>query len=119
MASKVFIEAIAYLRTSSDTNVGADKDSDKRQRSKIEAYAKRNGYVIVDEFYDADMNGDDALTARPGFVALVDRIADNGVRTVIVEDVTRFARKLTTQEQGIAFLMSLGVTLLTSSGENL
>jgi hypothetical protein len=30
--------AVAYLRTSSRTNVGADKDSDKRQLASIEAY---------------------------------------------------------------------------------
>jgi hypothetical protein len=28
------------------TNSGADKDSGKRQRATIEAYAKRNGYKI-------------------------------------------------------------------------
>jgi hypothetical protein len=33
-------KAVAYLRTSSRTNVGADKNSDKRQRAAIEAYAK-------------------------------------------------------------------------------
>jgi DNA invertase Pin-like site-specific DNA recombinase len=119
MVSRGLIEGIAYLRTSSSTNVGADKDSDKRQREKITAFAKANGFVIVDEFYDADVSGDDALKDRPGFAALVDRIADNGVRVVIVEDVTRFARKLVTQEQGIAFLINLGVTLYTSGGENL
>jgi hypothetical protein len=30
-------KAVAYLRTSSRTNVGADKDSDKRHRAAIEA----------------------------------------------------------------------------------
>ena len=30
-------KAVAYLRTSSRTNVGADKDSDKRQLASIEA----------------------------------------------------------------------------------
>ena len=33
--------AVAYLRTSSATNVGEDKDSDKRQRTAIAAFAKR------------------------------------------------------------------------------
>jgi hypothetical protein len=33
--------AVAYLRTSSAANVGSDKDSDKRQRQAIEAFAKR------------------------------------------------------------------------------
>jgi hypothetical protein len=43
--------AIAYLRTSSAANVGADKDSDKRQRAAIEGFAKANGYELVAEFY--------------------------------------------------------------------
>jgi hypothetical protein len=29
------VQAVAYLRTSSATNIGADKDSDKRQRDAI------------------------------------------------------------------------------------
>ena len=39
------IEAIAYLRTSSSTNVGSDKDSDKRQRAAIAAFAKVEWFV--------------------------------------------------------------------------
>jgi hypothetical protein len=34
------IEAIGYMRTSSATNVGRDKDSEARQRAAIESYAK-------------------------------------------------------------------------------
>jgi hypothetical protein len=37
------IEAVGYMRTSSVSNVGADKDSEQRQRTGIEAYAKRAG----------------------------------------------------------------------------
>jgi hypothetical protein len=36
--------AVAYLRTSSAANVGADKGSDKRQRAAIQGYAKRAGF---------------------------------------------------------------------------
>lgn len=39
--------AVAYLRTSSATSVGAYKDSDKRQRAAIEAFAKSGGFAIV------------------------------------------------------------------------
>jgi DNA invertase Pin-like site-specific DNA recombinase len=53
------IEAVAYLRTSSAANVGADKDSDKRQRAAIAAFAKAAGYSIVAEFYDAAVSGAD------------------------------------------------------------
>ena len=43
--SKEVRTAVAYLRTSSMANVGEDKDSAKRQREAIAAYAKTAGYV--------------------------------------------------------------------------
>ena len=43
----------------------------------------------------------------------------NGVRTVIVENADRFARKMLTAELGILLLVSRGVTLMTATGENL
>ena len=63
--------AVAYLRTSSAANVGADKDSDKRQRAAIEAYAKRAGFTIVDEYYDKAVRGADRIDERPGPAAPV------------------------------------------------
>jgi Resolvase, N terminal domain len=61
------IEAFGYMRTSSATNVGRDKDSEVRQRAAIESYAKAAGYSIVDWFYDPAVKGSDAVTERPGF----------------------------------------------------
>jgi len=52
------------LRTSSATNIGTDKDSDKRQRHAIAGFAKRAGFVIVDEFYDAAVSGADPIDPR-------------------------------------------------------
>jgi DNA invertase Pin-like site-specific DNA recombinase len=90
--SKKRVEAVAYLRTSSATNVGADKDSDKRQREAIQAFAKSAGFIIVDEFYDAAVSGADEVQARPGFAAMLERIRGNGVRTIIIETANRFVR---------------------------
>ena len=73
------LEAIGYMRPSSATNVGLDKDSVARQRKAIEGYAKSAGMVIVDWFYDAAVRGADTITERPGFAAMLDRIASNGV----------------------------------------
>ena len=112
--SKKRVEAVAYLRTSSATNVGPDKDSDKRQRTAVEAFAKRNGYSIVEEFYDAAVSGADPIEARPVFTALLARIAGNGVRTIIVETANRFARDLMVQEVGFAMLQGLGITLIAA-----
>ena len=110
--------ALAYLRTSSAANVGTDKDSEKRQRHAIQGFAKRAGFGIVDEFYDAAVSGADPIETRAGFAALLDRIEGNGVRTVIVEDASRFARELMAQELGITLLISRGVQLLTASGDD-
>src|SRR3974390_419823 len=109
------VEAVAYLRTSSSTNAGPDKDSDKRQRAAIAAFAKAHGYVIVDEFYDAAVSGADPVNERPGFKAMLDRVAGNGVRCIIVESPDRFARDLTVQLTGHDFLKSLNVELMPAT----
>jgi DNA invertase Pin-like site-specific DNA recombinase len=109
------VEAIGYMRTSSAANVGADKDSEKRQRAAIEGYAKATGFTVVDWFYDAAIKGADSVTARPGFLAMLDRIAGNGVRTIIVESPDRFARDLAVQLAGHDYLKRLGVVLIPAS----
>ncbi len=108
------VEAVGYMRTSSAANVGDGKDSEARQRKAIEGYAKAVGMVIVDWFYDAAVSGADQIEARPGFAALLARIAGNGVRTIIVETANRFARDLMVQEVGFAMLRDLGVTLIAA-----
>lgn len=119
MARKNKAEAVAYLRTSSAANVGPDKDSEHRQREAIERYAKHGGFTVVETFRDPDVSGGDPIEGRPGFAALLDRIEANGVRTVIVEDATRFARDLVTQELGILSLVGRNVRVLTASGDDL
>lgn len=113
--------AVGYLRTSSAANVGAEKDSDKRQRAAIQRYCKAAGYQIAEDdwYYDEAVSGADPLGSRPGWSALMARITSNGVRTVIVEDASRFARELMVQEQGILELRKAGVTVLTASGDDL
>jgi DNA invertase Pin-like site-specific DNA recombinase len=113
------LKAVAYMRTSSATNVGADKDSEKRQRAAIEAYAKRAGMEVLDWFYDPAVSGADPIETRPGFSALLDRIEGNGVRVVLIEDATRFARDLIAQELGIVVLVSRGVRIITANGDDL
>ena len=107
-------QAVAYLRTSSASNVGADKDSEKRQRAAIEAFAKEAGYEVADSYYDEAVSGADHITARPGFAAMMERIAANGVRTILVETANRFARDLIVQETGYAMLKERGVELIAA-----
>jgi DNA invertase Pin-like site-specific DNA recombinase len=103
------------VRTSSATNIGKGKDSEARQRKAIEGYARSAGMVIVEWFHDKAVRGADAITERPGFAAIRDRIAGNGVRTIIVESPDRFARDLAVQLAGHDHLRRLGVTLIPAT----
>jgi DNA invertase Pin-like site-specific DNA recombinase len=104
--------AVAYLRTSSSGNVGDDKDSERRQRAAIENYTRTNALEIVSWFYDASVSGADPIESRPGFTAMLERIAGNGVRTILVETACRFARDLMVQEVGFRRLQELGIELV-------
>jgi resolvase-like protein len=57
--------------------------------------------------YDAAVSSADAIDTRPGFAAMLKRVESNGVRTIIVETASRFARDLMVQEVGHAKLQAL------------
>lgn len=109
------VQAFAYMRTSSAGNVGADKDSDKRQRAAIESYAAANGFEIVEVFYDAAVSGTDPIEQRPGMANLLDAVLSNGTRTILVESPDRFARDATVQELGYRLLKQRGVDLIPTT----
>lgn len=113
-------KAVAYMRTSSSTNVGEDKDSVKRQRAAIEAYANASGHIIADDdwYYDPAVKGADSIETREGFAAMLARIEGNGVRTIIVETANRFARDLMVQEVGFDMLRKQGITLIAADSPN-
>ena len=95
------------------TNVGPDKDSDKRQRAAIGGFAKSNGYQIEAEYFDSAVSGSDPIGERSS--ALLQRIAGNSVRTIIIESPDRFARDLAVQLAGHDYLRTLGVELIPAS----
>jgi DNA invertase Pin-like site-specific DNA recombinase len=114
MAAKELHKAVAYYRTSSETNVGEGKDTLRRQREAVAKYAKAAGYEIVAEYSDDGVKGADPVNERPGFAAMMERIAANGVRTIIVETASRFARDLIVQETGYRMLREAGVALIAA-----
>jgi DNA invertase Pin-like site-specific DNA recombinase len=110
--------AVAYFRTSSATNVGQDKDSLARQERAVREFAGRNEIEIVAEYYDAAVSGADPLDQREGFKLLLQRVASNGVRTILVETANRFARDLMVQEIGHRRLQDLGIELIAVDSPN-
>jgi DNA invertase Pin-like site-specific DNA recombinase len=103
-ARKGLKTAVAYLRTSSAANVGADKDSEKRQRQAITGFARSAGFDVLDSFYDEAVSGADRVAACPGFAAMLDRIAT----------ANRFARDPLDHEVGHAMLKDRGSTLIAA-----
>jgi DNA invertase Pin-like site-specific DNA recombinase len=99
-------------------NVGSDKDSDRRRRDAIQGFAKRAGFELGAEFYDVAVSGADAIETRPGFAEMLQTIAGNGVRTIIVETASRFARDLMVQEVGYTRLRELGIELVAADSPN-
>ena len=83
----------------------------RRQRAAIEAFAKHAGSEIVAEFYDQAVSGAGDIEVRPGFAAMIEHIAGNAARTIIVESANRFALDLIMQETGIACSRARASTL--------
>lgn len=110
-------KALAYYRTSSAANI--EGDSRDRQQAAVMAYAKAQGVEIVGEYYDAAVSGADPIETRPGFFDMLARIDGNGVRLVLVEDASRFARSVLAQELGVLVMAKRGVRVVTASGEDL
>jgi len=104
--------AVAYFRTSSATNVGQDKDSLKRQREAVIAYAKFHKLKIVEEFYDPAVSGADYIEDRPGFSRLLDYLLGNGAKIILVENASRFARDIMVQETGFQMLRNREISLI-------
>lgn len=105
-------QAVAYFRTSSASNVGADKDSERRQREAVMAYAKAKRLSVVAEEYDAAVSGADPIDSRPGFKAVLERCRTDGISIVLVENASRFARDLAVQLTGHALMQQLGIELV-------
>jgi DNA invertase Pin-like site-specific DNA recombinase len=104
--------AVAYYRTSSATNVGNDKDSQKRQQDAVHAYAKTHRLEVIEEFYDAAVSGADPVQSRDGFAKMLAYMLGNGARIVLVENASRFARDLIVQITGHALLKKHGIELI-------
>jgi len=101
--------SVAYYRTSSASNVGTDKDSLKRQKEAVTAYAKANQLSIVAEYYDAAVSGADQIQEREGFSKLLGELKAD---TILVENASRFARDLAVQLSGHAYLKEAGIELI-------
>jgi len=101
------VQAYSYDRVSSKGQIPGH--GFQRQDDKIQTWADRNGYEIVDSFRDAWTGTDEN---RPDFMKMLSKLIANGVKTVLVESQSRFARDLEVQINLMALLVSHDITLI-------
>lgn len=89
-------KAFAYLRVSGRGQL--EGDGFTRQLLAIRSYAEAHRLRIVKVFKEEGVSGATELEDRPALLALLEALAANGTRTVLVERLDRLARDLMVQE---------------------
>ena len=111
-------KCFSYLRVSSVNQAAEGRDGFDRQRATINQWVGEHDHYVVREFSDS-ITGDAEWNQRPGFLDMVGAILDNGVRAVVVENLTRLARSFVIADQVLVFLAGHGVSLIdASTGED-
>ena len=106
------IRCVSYLRTSSLTNSGSDKDSQSRQERVINTYAEQNGYTIAESAYDEGRSGADPLEDREGFDQLLQFCREHSITTILVESSNRYARDKDVAVKGFYMMEDYGINSL-------
>ena len=86
------MKAAAYIRVSTDGQVGEERFGLEAQRSDVQAFADAHGIEVVEWFEDAGVSG--ATLDRPGLGALLAATAAGGFGAVLVAKMDRVARDL-------------------------
>ena len=103
------IRCVSYLRTSSLTNSGSDKDSQSRQEGVIRTYADNNNYKIVESAYDEGRSGADPLGDREGFFALLEFCKEHSITCILLETSSRYARDKDVAVKGFYMVEDYGI----------
>jgi DNA invertase Pin-like site-specific DNA recombinase len=103
--------AYAYLRVSGLGQV--EGDGFPRQLQAIKRYADANGLNVTKVFREEGVSGKTELEGRAALKEMLEALASNGARTVIIERLDRLARDLMVQENIIADLRKRGFDLIS------
>lgn len=101
-----------YLRVSSKGQTRGD--GFLRQFRACREHAKRNSLKIVGIFREMGVSGTNELDNRPALLGLFAALEENGVKTVQIEKLDRFARDLLIQETIIGDMQRRGFTLIST-----
>jgi DNA invertase Pin-like site-specific DNA recombinase len=103
--------AYAYLRVSGLGQV--DGDGFPRQLAAIKKYAAANDLRVTKVFQEEGVSGTTELEGRAALKEMLEALASNGARTVVIERLERLARDLMVQENIIADLRKRGFEIIS------
>ena len=106
-------KCVVYLRTSSLTNVGDDKDSHKRQEQACIDYCKSNRLEVDGIFYDSGVSGKVSVFQRDEFKNLYLHCLDREIKTIVFESISRFSRDSYELEVAYRKLTKEEITLIS------
>jgi DNA invertase Pin-like site-specific DNA recombinase len=105
-------KAFAYLRVSGKSQI--DGDGFDRQLLAIKKYAAANGIKLVKVFREEAIPGKNELENRPALVELMEALAANGTRLVLIEKLDRLARDLMVQETILGEIRKRGFEMISA-----
>ena len=108
------MKALGYIRVS--TSLQVEGVSLSNQRERIEAYCQYKSFDLVAVIEDAGVSGG-INKAREGFIALLDRIKQEDVDSIILYSLERLSRDMLTLLALERYLNEHGVELHTVDGQ--
>lgn len=105
------MKAAAYLRVSTDGQVGEDRFGISAQREALQDYASHNGFEIAEWHSDEGYSG--GTMDRPALQGLLQGIGEAEIKAVLVAKMDRVARDLMAQLWIEKELLKHGVELVS------
>ena len=100
-----------YLRVSGKGQI--EGDGFTRQLDAIKRYAAAQGMRIVRTFREEGVSGETDLENRPALMEMLEALAADGVKLILIEGLNRLARDLMVQETIIGDLRKRGFDLVS------
>lgn len=113
------VKAVGYLRVSGLSQADGERDGLPRQKRAIESYAESHALEIVRWYQDEGVSGTKDLEDRPALFQLRQDLVENGVRIVVIENMSRLARDLMVSETILADFQKNGIEIISTTEPDL
>lgn len=109
------VRVATYLRVSTEKQADEDRYGIARQRNDVAGFVKQGEHEVVIEYVEVT-SGVNGIERREAFPEMLARLEAGDFDGVVLPDLTRLSRKLTTQEALLAAVWARGGRVFTSDG---